>query len=268
MKATHAPHLPYPCHPWPNNCSGHVDASQCVLREPSIITQEDISRARDHLRRHLSGDNGTKAHNTRNELTKDTTPDHPHTQISHLPRRAKNKPIYNLDALSKIDTFITTQRLWTLRKHNNFNVGIGLSCIPSANRGLFTTKERDGSEYLCPYLGNIEKRKDNPHPTGEYTFYDQARDQYVHGNPATSYGPYSNDPLNEQLANAKISFRKEKNGYWLQALGPIARNSEILTMYGADFWIANNIVPTEIINIAYPIHLRRAARCVSEKEQC
>ena len=38
--------------------------------------------------------------------------------------------------------------------------------------------------------------------------------------------------------------------------------------YGIDFWTANNIVPTDIVNIAYPIHLRRAARRVSEKEQC
>jgi hypothetical protein len=252
-----------------------VDASQCVLREPSIITQEDINRARDHLRKHLASDNGTQALSTSDDLpatsnqhTKATTPNRTYTQPLHPLRRAKNKPIYNLDALSKIGTYITTQRLWTLRKHNNFNVGIGLSCIPGANRGLFTTKERDGSEYLCPYIGDIQKRKDDLHPTGEYTFYDLSRNQYVHGNPATSYGPYSNDPLNEQLANAKITFRKEKNEYWLQAIGPIACNSEILTMYGVEFWIANNIVPTETINIAYPIHLRRAARCVSEKEQC
>ncbi len=38
--------------------------------------------------------------------------------------------------------------------------------------------------------------------------------------------------------------------------------------YGIDFWTTNNIVPTETANIAYPIHLRRAARCVSGKKQC
>ena len=63
-----------------------------------------------------------------------------------------------------------------------------------ANRGLYTMKERDGHEYLCPYLGQIQKREANHLPTGEYTFYDPTKNQYVHGNPATSYGPYANDP--------------------------------------------------------------------------
>ena len=90
----------------------------------------------------------------------------------------------------------------------------------------------------------------------------------MHGNPATSYGPYANDPLNEQIANAKITYRKDKGEYWLQALGPIARFGEILTMYGFDFWIANNIIPIEDIDCAYPKHLRRAARSVLEKGRC
>ena len=35
--------------------------------------------------------------------------------------------------------------------------------------------------------------------------------------------------------------------------------------YGIDFWIANNIVPTDTVNIAYSIHLRRAAVCRNTK---
>ncbi len=90
MKATHAPHLPYPCHPWPNNCSGHIDASQCVLREPSIITEEDINIARDYLRKHLAGDNGTQALNTSNELPKATTPEHTHKYHIHPDEQRTN----------------------------------------------------------------------------------------------------------------------------------------------------------------------------------
>ena len=72
-------------------------------------------------------------------------------------------------------------------------MGIGTSCIPEANRGLFTTKERNDSDFLCPYLGQIQKRDRNHQTTGEYTFYDLTLDQYVHGNAASSYGPYTND---------------------------------------------------------------------------
>jgi hypothetical protein len=210
--------------------------------EPSVLTQQDTDKAREHIRSHLARDPDNPKPFKRDLHNDDPQSSNPQQLQSRQPRRAKNNPTYNLDALSNIDSYITTQRLWTLRKHRNYCVGIGTSCIPGANRGLFTTKERHGSEYLCPYLGQIQKRTTHQ-PTGEYTYYDPAQDQYVHGNPATSYGPYANDPLNEQIANAKITFRKEKDEYWLQALGPIACFGEILTMYGCDFWIANNIIP-------------------------
>jgi hypothetical protein len=236
--------------------------------EPSVLTQHDIEKAREHLRAHLAKDqeNTTTSSRTLHHNSQQS-PDPP-IAITKSSRRAKNNPTYNLDALSKIDSYTTSQRLWTLRKYHNFNVGIGTSCIPEANRGLFTMKERNDSDFICPYLGQIQKRDRNQLTTGEYTFYDPTLDQYVHGNPATSYGPYANDPLNERMANAKITFRKERNEYWLQALGPIACNSEILLMYGVDFWLANNLIPTEVLDIAYPRHLRRAARCVLEQGQC
>jgi hypothetical protein len=132
-----------------------------------------------------------------------------------------------------------------------------VSCLPGAQRGLFTTKERLDNEFICPYLGPLIKCDASNLPAGEYNFYDPVRNTIILGNPATSYGPYANDPLDEQHANCKIVWRESLGQYWLQAEGPIANRTEILLMYGYEFWQHNQSVPNEIITRAYPLHLRR-----------
>ena len=102
----------------------------------------------------------------------------------------------------------------------------------------------------------------------EYVFYDPSLDQYIYGNPSTSYGPYANDPLNELHANAKIVWRSDVKQYWLRALGPIANRTEILIMYGIDYWLANRSISDEVLDTKYPTHLRRKALEVEIAEQC
>jgi hypothetical protein len=89
----------------------------------------------------------------------------------------------------------TTQRLYTLITCPNFYVGIGTSTIHGAQRGLFTTKERNNQDYLCPYLGDLQKDAPNS-SIGEYSFYSPGRNETVHGNPSTSYR--QNIPDNKQ----------------------------------------------------------------------
>jgi hypothetical protein len=150
----------------------------------------------------------------------------------------------------------TTQRLYTLITCPNFYVGIGTSTIHGAQRGLFTTKERDDQDYLCPYLGDLQKDAPNS-SIGEYSFYSPGRNETVHGNPSTSYGPYANDPMDETKANCKITWRASHRQYWLRALGPIANRTELLTMYGHEFWERRRSLSPDTIRRAYPIHLRR-----------
>ena len=90
--------------------------------------------------------------------------------------------------------------------------------------------------YICPYTGTIEPKTERASAHSEYTFYDPCRNMTLHGNPATSYGPYANDPMDEQKANCRIRWRKDHQQYWLQAQGPIAERTEILMMYGHEFW--------------------------------
>ena len=104
-------------------------------------------------------------------------------------------------------------------------------------------------------------------PIGEYSFYDPKRGQIIHGNPATSYGPYANDHMDESKANCQITWRPSHNEYWLQAQGPIAARTEILTMYGHEFWEKRKLLSEAIITRAYPQHLRRP-QATARKEKC
>ena len=251
---THSPRLPYPYENWPDDTfTGQYDTSMCILAEPSVLGPTDFTMAREHLRNQLETD------------------PHSHPPIQPVQRSAYTlrsipRPVYDVDALLRLSDFATTQALWTLRKHNNYSVGIGLSCLPGAQRGLFTTKEREDSEFICPYLGPLISCDTSNLPAGEYNFFDPVRSIVILGNPATSYGPYANDPLDEQHANCRIAWRKNRGQYWLKAEGPIASRTELLLMYGHEFWEHNQLLPHEIILRAYPQHLRRPAR--NKKAQC
>ena len=240
--------LPYPYEDWPDDTlTGQYDMSMCVLAGPSALNQDDLDRAREHLRRQL-----------------DTDP-HSHPPVIATQRTTYNlrsipRPTYDVDALLQLTNFSTTQALWTLRKHNNYSVAIGLSCLPGAQRGLFTTKEREDKEYICPYLGPLLDCDPSDLPTGEYNFFDPIRKVVIIGNPATSYGPYANDPLDEQHANCKIVWRSARGQYWLKAEGPISVRTELLLMYGHEFWDHNQLIPQQVILRAYPLHLRRSAQ--------
>ena len=72
----------------------------------------------------------------------------------------------------------------------------------------------------------------------------------LHGNPATSYGPYANDMMDEQIANCKIRWREDYQQYWLQAQGPIAGRTEILMMHGHEFWKQSRTLHQELIDKA------------------
>ena len=132
----------------------------------------------------------------------------PPYNLRNIPR-----PVYDVDALLRLNDFVTTQRLWTLRRRNNYAVGIGLSCLPGAQRGLFTVKEREDNEYICPYLGPLLIADPTNLPAGEYNFFDPLRNTVILGNPATSYGPYANEPFDEQHANCKIALREKLGQY-------------------------------------------------------
>ena len=247
-RPTHSPHLPYPYENWPDDTfTGQYDTSQCILADAPALTREDFDKASQHLQRQLQIDNTT--HQPIKPATR------PPYQLRTILR-----PTYDVDALLQLTDFTTKQALWTLRKRNNYFVAIGASCLPGAQRGLFTTKERDDSEYICPYQGPIMTCDPDNIPTGEYNFYDPIRGVVILGNPASSYGPYANDPLDEQHANCRIAWRESMNQYWLRAEGPIADRSEILLMYGYEFWEHNQLIPQEVILRAYPQHLRRGSQ--------
>ena len=101
----------------------------------------------------------------------------------------------------------------------------------------------------------VDKSTDTP--TGQYSYHDTTRGIVLIGNPATCYGPYANDPLDELKANCKIAWRQELKEYWLRAQGPIAASTELLLMYGHEFWEWQGSPHPDIINKSSPIHLRR-----------
>ena len=76
VQPTHSPRLPYPFETNRNDWVGFIDTSQCILKEPSIITEEDLIKARQHLQKHL-------AYELHNTLSK------PHTKkiTDHPPKR-------------------------------------------------------------------------------------------------------------------------------------------------------------------------------------
>ena len=50
---THSPHLAQPHESWDNSCFGTIDLSQCILKEPSVLTQHDFDVAREHLKNQI-----------------------------------------------------------------------------------------------------------------------------------------------------------------------------------------------------------------------
>ena len=242
---THSPHLAQPHESWDNSCFGTIDLSQCILTEPSVLTQHDFDAAREHLKNQIR--NNPHDHQP-------LKPAQPRT--SHIRQCNTIKPTYNIDRLLNIDTFTTHERLHFLKKSKRHGVGIGTSIIPNAGRGLFTIRDRSDNEYICPYVGAQVEKNSNA-PTGQYSYQDTARGIILIGNPATSYGPYANDPLDEQKANCRIAWRQELQEYWLRAQGPIAASTELLLMYGHEFWEWQGSLPADIITKAYPTHLRR-----------
>ena len=251
-----APALYHPQHiTREESCFGTIDLSQCILTEPSILTKQDFDAAREHLKNQL--------HNN----PQDHRPPTPAPTRKQQSRECNTiKPTYDIDRLLNIDTFKMHGRLHFLRKSKRFGVGISTSIIPNAGRGLFKTRDRSDTEFICPYLG-AQVKKSNDTPTGEYSYYDTTRGIVLIGNPATSYGPYANDPLDEQKANCKIAWRQELQEYWLKAQGPIAASTELLLMYGHEFWEWHGALQTDIINKAYPPHLLRPL-ALADEEKC
>jgi hypothetical protein len=260
-KGTHPPRLPYPYESNTHDWIGSFDDSQCVLAPPSILTQEDYAKARAHLSGHLATEP------IKPSAQPNTQAKSKHPEREHYHRECANKAVtYNIDELLNIHNYTTNQRLHKLRTCKGHGVGIGQSCIPGANRGLFTIKDREDKEYICPYTGTTEPKTERASAHSEYTFHDPRRNMILHGNPATSYGPYANDPLDEHKANCKIRWRKDYQQYWLQAQGPIAGRTEILMMYGHEFWEQSGTLPQELIDKAYPPHLRHYQQ--PHEDQC
>ena len=127
------------------------------MADPPELTQHDFDNAIQHLQRQLETDN------TMHQPIKPTI--RPPYQLRTLVR-----PTYDVDALLQLTDFTTSQTLWTLRKRNNYSVGIGVSCLPGAQRGLFTTREREDNEYICTYLGPTMACDPDTIPTGGYNF--------------------------------------------------------------------------------------------------
>ena len=141
----HSPKLPYPYENWPDDTfTGQYDTSQCILASPSAMQNTDLHLAREHLKQQLEKEPNS----------------HPQPQPIQRPTytlRNIPRPTYDVDALLQLTDFATTQMLWTLKKRKTYSLGIGHSCLPGAQRGLFTIKEREDNEFLCPYLGPIIK---------------------------------------------------------------------------------------------------------------
>jgi hypothetical protein len=71
------------------------------------------------------------------------------------------------------------------------------------------TDKTDDAYLPTTIFTKLEKifRSHNAHNlTSTHSYQDTVRGIVLIGNPATSYGPYANDPLDEQKANCKIAW--------------------------------------------------------------
>jgi hypothetical protein len=141
----------------------------------------------------------------------------------------------------------------------NDKVEIRESTLGTGQFGLFAKKNIPTKTVICFYRGQSflispeELKKRPPDFFTNRDFYDPSSHAFIHGSPQ-SFGTYANDPLNEQLYNARIKFIKF-NGelkFCLASTRNIIAGEEIFVNYGNEFWRHTRITP---IRLPTPVNL-------------
>ena len=112
------------------------------------------------------------------------------------------------------------------------------STIPGAGKGLFTLKNVPAGTRICTYEGERLSKEDLPipniFPRFDYVWTNNTLTIIIDGYNKTSFGPFMNDPADEELCNADIVQRNSK--VYVETTRELFSFEEVLTSYGGGYW--------------------------------
>ena len=122
--------------------------------------------------------------------------------------------------------------------HMSAKDGLRVKASPIAGMGLFATRDFKHGEHIADYSGD-ELVLTHDKVGGEYALAVTQRKAIDAARTNTAYGRYANDPHNSDMSsNAEFVINRATGTGRLRATRNIAKGSEVLVSYGAEYWRA------------------------------